>query len=260
MLPTLTSDDPLEGLLREEYISFNIRRTSDNYSKFPRKVTLFNPSQLKNNIVPGVKERSESALLNELKGYQNWRETKRHSFQLPPHLFSLLWRFRKNQGFISENVSSIKPLKKSEAKHVRTAYKKYQASLQSNLKTGQVYLFPDAEVTFQRPRRYKHGYSRRVLIMNVSNDQIAMIPFSTRLNMINTQTDILFDPDHKGPRLNPSEKPAVENFPYKIFSQKAVLCVCAAQPITRGNFLDAALISMGPLERKLLDFVREKMK
>lgn len=96
--------------------------------------------------------------------------------------------------------------------------------------------------------------------MNVRNDQIVMIPFSTKLNMINKQTDILFNPGHEGPRLNPSGNPAVENFPYKIFSQQVALCVSAAQPITKEDFLEAALVSMGPLERKLLDFVREKMK
>jgi len=260
MLPTLTSNDPLQGLLREKHISFNMRRASDSYSEFPRKVTLFNPTHLKNTIIPGVKEHRESLLLEELKKYQNWREVKRHSFPLPPHLFSLLWRFRKDREFVSNEVSSIEPLKKVEAKNARNAFKKYQASLRSNLLPGQVYLFPDAEVTFQRPGRYRHGYSRRVLIMNVRSDQIVMIPFTTRLDRINRKTDILFDSRYKGPRLSSIENPAVETFPYKIFSQKVVLCVCAAQPMTKHDFLGSALISIGPLERKLLDFVREKMK
>jgi len=47
MLPTLTSNDPLQGLLREKHISFNMRRAADSYSEFPRKVTLFNPTHLK---------------------------------------------------------------------------------------------------------------------------------------------------------------------------------------------------------------------
>jgi hypothetical protein len=260
MLPKLTSNDPSEGLLREEYISFNIKRTCNNHSNFPRKVTIFNPAHVKNTIVPGLKERGESELLEELKKYQNWREVKRHSFSLPPHLFSLLWRFRKDQGFVLKKVHPIKPLKKNESKDARIAYKKYRESLQSNLRAGQVFLIPDAEVTFQRPGRYTHGYSRRVLVIHTKGDQIMIIPFSTRIDRINEKTDILFDSHYKGKRLNPSEIPAVENFPYKIFSQKTVLCVCAAQLIRREDFIESALLLIGPLEKSLLDFVQEKMK
>lgn len=251
---------PFQGLLGEEFISFNIRRSSDSYSPFSRKVMLLPASRSKKTIVPGIKEKSERGLLREIKGYQNWRELKRHSFEISPHLFSFLWRFSEGHKFVSREVEAKSPLGKKEAKKAVLAYKKYKASLQADLSPGRVYIIPDAAILFQDPNRYKRPYARRVLIMSVQRGQLVMIPFTTRLKRINENTDILFDPTHKGPRLDRWGIPAVENFPYKIFSRKAVLCVCAAQPMSEEDFLDSILVSIGSLNNDLLNFVLEKMK
>ena len=251
---------PLQGLLEDEPISFNIKRSVDNYSRFPRKVTLLHALQQKRTIIPSIKERSERNLVKELKIYQNWRQVRRHSFEIGPHLFSFLWRFRRGHQFVFNEVEAIKPLGKNEAKRAIVAYRNYQAALRHNFTPGHVYLFPDSEIVFQDPNRFKMPYARRILLLNVQNGQLVMAPFTSKLRWMNKETDILFDSAQKGQRLDPFGTPAVENFPYKIFSRKAVLRVEVAQAMRAEDFMGAALISLGALNNDLMDFVRQKMK
>lgn len=260
-MPTdITKKRYMLGLLDDEFISFNFRRSSRSHSSFPRKVILLSAPQLKKTIIPGLKEKAEPILKKELKKYQNWKAAKNFSFEIDHYFYSFLWRFRMDQNFVLNEIHALNALKNKEAKKVKLAFKKYQASLRSNLVAGQVYLFPDADVIFQRPNRFKQVYARRVLVINVRSGQLVIIPFSSRVDRINEKTDILFDPDFKRARLDPHAMPAVENFPYKIFFRKVALFVCAAQPITEKDFLEAALIAKGAIRKDVLDFVREKMK
>lgn len=253
-------DQPLHGRLEEKYISFNFRRSSDNYRKAQREVVLLNPLQPGNIVIPGIKKKNESALVEELKKYQNWNTAIKHSFEISPYLFSFLWRFKTPKKFGLNKFGALAPIDKKVAKKIKTAFNKYQVSLRSKLSPGQVYLFPDADVIFQRPNRFKQVYARRVLVIDVRADQLVIIPFSSRVDRIDKKTDILFDSGFKGERLDPDAMPGVENFPYKIFSRKVALFVCAAQPITEKDFLEAALIAKGAIRKDVLDFVREKMK
>ena len=56
MPPAFTADQPLHGLLEEKYISFNFRRSSENYTRAQRKVVLLNPLQPGNIVIPGIKK------------------------------------------------------------------------------------------------------------------------------------------------------------------------------------------------------------
>ena len=260
MPSNINQEQLLLGLLDEKFASFNIRRSPKSYSLSPRKVILLSAPHLKKTIIPGLKEKAEPILKKELKKYQNWKTAKNFSFEINHYLYSFLCRFRMDQNFVLNEIHALNALKNKEAKKVKVAFKKYQASLRSNLVAGQVYLFPDADVIFQKPNRFRQVYARRMLVINVSSGQLVIIPFSSRVDRINKKTDILFDPDFKGARLDPDAMPAVENFPYKIFFRKVALFICAAQPITEKDFLEAALITKGAIRKDVLNFVREKMK
>jgi len=251
---------PLQGLLEEQFISFNIGRTLASYSQFPRKVILLPASRLKKTIIPGIKEKTERNIVKELKSYQNWQHIRKNSFQISPYIFSFMWRFSKAHHFILNNVRAIELLGKNEARRAIVAFRKYQASLRHNLSAGHIYLIPDSEVLFENPNRHKQPYARRILIINSQKGQLLVIPFTSQHRRMNRETDVLFDRAHKGPRLDPAGVPPVESFPYKIFTRKAVLRVEMAQPLTEEDFVGSALTSLGVLKTDLLDFVREKMK
>jgi len=260
MQGALKPDQLFQGLLEDESISFNIRRSKVNFSRFPRRVAILPASKSGKMIIPGIEERREGQLVNELKNYQVWKDVKRYSFEVFPYLFSFLWRFKTDYFSFINEVKKVEPFTVGTVKRFKTAFKGYRASLRSNLSPGHIYLIPDADITFNRPGRFKQVYARRVLILEVRNGQIVMIPFSTRIERMNMRTDILFDPAYNGERLSSSSFPAVENFPYKIFSKKVVLCVYAAQPITEEVFLDSDLVSMGSVMRDLVVFAKDTMK
>ena len=251
---------PLQGLLKDQFISFNIGRSPGSYAQFPRKVILLPASRLRKTIIPGIKEKTERNIIKELKSYQNWQHIRKNSFQIPPYIFSFMWRFSKAHHFIFNNVRAIELLGKNEARRVIVAFRKYQTSLRHNLSPGHVYLIPDSEVLFENLDRHSQPYARRILIINSQKRQLLVIPFTSQLRRMNRETDVLFDHAHKGPRLDPSGVPPVESFPYKIFTRKAVLRVEVTQPFTEEDFVGSALTSLGVLKTDLLDFVQEKMK
>ena len=78
--------------------------------------------------------------------------------------------------------------------------------------------------------------------------------------MMDPDIDILFDQDYTGPALKPGTRPAVENYPYKMFSRPNVLCVTAIQPFTVQDFLDSALTPVGAVRPRLLRFIAYRLK
>ena len=259
MLTIFGKDQILEGLLKEEFISFNIRRSPDNISKFPRKVTLLNAFSEKKIIIPGIREKGEKGLTQELKQTQNWQDVTKYSFDISSHLFSLLWRFRENK-FSTGKIQALQPLNLKEAQKILITRKRYQQFLKEALTPGKIYLFPDSEVTFQKVNRMVKGYARRVLILSARSDQLTIIPFSTRIDLIVPEKDILFDRSYKESALDPTGRPAVENYPYAIFTQKTALCVHAAQPILLEDFLETALAPKGVIRKEVLNLVEKKLK
>ena len=260
MPPVFTSETPLKGLLDDKSISFNIKRSSDTQRKFPREVMLVNSSSLRRSVIPGLVEKKERVLSKELTQIQNWKSVITHSFEIPPYRYSFLWRFRTDPTMGLKAFRSLTPVDKKNAKKIKSALKRFQAYLRSNLKPGQIFLVPDSEVKFNRENRFKQGYARRVLMVHARNDQILMIPFSTKIERMNKNTDILFDSGYKGKTLDPQGFPPVENFPDKNFRRKAVLFICAAQPMDREEFLEGALVPIGLVRQALLDFVKKKLK
>jgi len=251
---------PWEGLLDDKHISFNIRRSEDNYSRFSRKVLIYPSQAFSKAVFPGIKEKDEKALVAELKGYQNWEQVKNHALTIPPHLYSFLWRFGMNHQDSLIYIQKVGPVSDDISKSFIKALKKYQSSLAMNLAPGQIYLIPDTAVTFNKPGRFKQGYARRVLIIDVRTDQLLMIPFSTKIDRMIKQTDILFDSSNPNGSLSPEAIPAVENFPYTIFNHKVALRVSSVQPILRDRFIQIAIVPIGAVRRELLQVVRDKMK
>ncbi|OQY50306.1 MAG: hypothetical protein B6240_01940 [Desulfobacteraceae bacterium 4572_87] len=251
---------PFQGLLDDNAISFNIRRSSENRHKFPRKVLLLHSSSFQKSVIPGVSEKKERPLCEELKQYQNWRKVTDHSIVITPCRFSFLWRFRTSPETGLKPFKSLEPVDSKGAKQIKGALKRFRAHLTNSLKPGRIYLIPDGEVTFNHQNRIAQGYARRVLVANVTHGQILLIPFSTKISRINKHTDILFDPEYKGKALDPEGFPAVDSFPDKQFSRKTALVVCAAQPMDREAFLEGALLPMGVVRHELLNFVKEKLK
>lgn len=253
-------DRPLKGVLDDAFISFNVARSGKNRSGFPRQVVIrqaFNPDKT---LFPGINEKRERALRSELRQYQNWKTVKAHSFPMQPYLFSMLWRFKLDSNTARQQIKNLEPVPLKTAKEIKKCVREYHDFICHNLSPGQIYLMPDAAITFGDPRRLRQSYSRRVLILEASNSQVVLVPFSKKLHRINPALDVLFDSGHQGPRLQPQGRPAVENFPYKIFQQRTALFVCAAQPVTRQAFLETALIPIGAVNKDLIHFVKEKLK
>lgn len=76
---------------------------------------------------------------------------------------------------------ALEPVDSRMSKKIKTAAKKFKVHLRACLKPGHIYLVPDAEVAFNRQDRFKQPYARRVLIMDVQNDQVVIVPFSTKI-------------------------------------------------------------------------------
>lgn len=248
------------ALLDDKYISFNMDRPLGTISPFPRDVVLLSSPSTGKAIIPGVVCAKEKTLLKELKKARNWKRVKAHSFVEEQKSFSLLWRFSGKIGEAADHVKRPAPLAANSAQRVRSALKKYRSSLQSDLRPGKVFLIPDAEITFKNPARHRQVYARPVLVFTVHWNQVLIIPFSTRIEKMNKTIDILFDSEYAGESLVRDGIPAVENYPYKMFTKKTALFVTAAQPVTREGFLAAALTPLGAVTNNLLHFVKERMK
>jgi hypothetical protein len=249
---------PLEGYLPDEHVSFNIRRSSIPSNPSLRTITLF-PGQARPLVVPGLDPGKESDLLAELKRVQNWKQVETNGYRVPPLLFSFLWRFHGGAGGPPLGFQSLAPFPPKIAKMIESAYKQYRNRLAINLAPGQIFLIPDAEVSFGHRSRQVKPYARRVLIAKVQAEQAIIVPFSTRTDWINRSSDILFDPKTKG-ELSFDARPAVENFPSLLFSRPSLLKISCAQPIGSDEFLSYALICIGAIRREVMNLVIERLK
>jgi len=119
----------LHALLDDRCISFNIKRSPENISAFPRDIVAFFSSPAGSTIIPGVSRTKEKPLLKELRKVGRWRKAKEHSFDFNRKLFSLLWRFSGRNEIAKEQLSGVALLDTRDAKVVRTALKKYRAFL-----------------------------------------------------------------------------------------------------------------------------------
>lgn len=250
----------LHALLDDNCISFNINRSQETFSQFPREVIALYSTPTDETIVPGVASAKDKTLLNELRKIQNWRRVKEHSFELGRTTFSLLWRFSGKGRIAREQLIRPVSLNAKNARKFWNALKKYRSSLQSNLRPGKVFLMPDTAVTFNNPHRLRQIYARPVLVFAVRPNQVTCIPFSTKTDRMNKTTDILFDTEYQGECLDIDGTPAVENYPYNFISKKTALFVSASQSDTKENFLSAALIQRGVVRLELLKFIEERMK
>lgn len=257
---TISSYTPLQGLLADTSISFNIRRSENNRSEFPRKVMVLPSSPRRKSVIPGLLKNKERTLFDELRKFQSWKAVVQHSFEMSSRLFSFQWRFRTDPVLGLKEFRALEPVDSRTSKKIEMASRKFKAHLRAFLKPGHVYLIPDAEVTFNRRKRFKQGYARPVLILAVQNEQIVMVPFSTKIERMNRKTDILFDSEYKGERLDPDGLPPVENLPLSVSTQKAALFVCAAQPMTKEAFLEGAIAPVGSVSQALLNIAEKKLK
>ena len=180
------------------------------------------------------------------------------SFLLDDHLFSFPWRFRNFEGF-SYLHGSIKPLPFRLSRDILKKEKSFRNHLRSCLCEGQVYLIPDREVSFNQPGRQAKLYLRRVLVLLQPAETLLLIPISTQIDRLSEEIDILINPFSKG-KSDLDSTPAIERFPYQIFSKKSYLCIQAAKTIGKDEFLDIAIQPMGVVRRELTKTVREQMK
>ncbi len=248
------------ALINDQYVSFNVNRPAETYSSFPREIVTFLTSPHAQTVVPGIHPRNENRLYKILKNIQNWKKLKKHSFDLNYRVYSFLWKFHIHPAECKSLIKSVTPLSVRGARTVKKVAERYRSYLQHKLVKGMVFLVPDTKVDFHLPGRFKKPYARPVLVFHINGDQLIIIPFSTRTERMNKQTDILFDRSYVGKALDPRDVPAVENFPYSRFTKKAALIVSAYQPITRDDFLTSALTHIGPVRPELLKFIEDRMK
>lgn len=257
--PDLNPSDCVQGFLPDDMISFNIRRRANPHAE--RAVTLLPFTCKQRPIVPGLKnDRTDRPLKQILQEVYDWEDAKRHGFENHDHLYSFLWRFRRSNPFIMEEIRNPRTVKGRSNREIKRAFRDYRRHLRNSLVPGNVFLSPDAEIDFQSPCRNPKPYARRTLILDVYPDRLLMVPFSTNFSFLNRDTDIIFDPLQHGRRLDPNERPAIENFPYLRFSKRTVLCVACTQTIDIQDFLDAVLQCLGAVQRDTLDAARERLK
>ena len=245
------------GDLDDRQITFNLRRTSDNYGP-PRKNAVLPSAMRKVVLIPGFMN-SEKNLIRNIESYFNLEKIKLYSFCIAPHLFSMAFRFRRDDAVLEELIN-LHPMNTSEEKLVKKALKSCLDHLKNGLNPGAVYLIPDTEVSFGQADRFARPYSRYVLIFKADSHAVTFIPFTTQTHRINADEDILFDKQWKGSRLDANGQPTVDNFPYKIFRKSVVLRVMAAQTITPDAFLAIALSQLGAVNKDVIEFVRTRLK
>ena len=250
---------PLKGYLSDAHVSFNIRRNLSSPNESLRTITLF-PGQTRPLIVPGLDPGNETELLAELKRFQNWKQVENNGYRVPPLLFSFLWRFHARIGGPPLHFQSLAPFPPKVTKMIAAAYKQNRDRLAHGLAPGQIFLIPDAEVTFNRSGRYRQIYARRVLVAAAGPDQVLFMPFSTKIERLRSDLDVLFDASDATGKLTLTARPAVESFPYLLFPKKTALMVSAAQPMARSQFIEAALVSLGAVRREVLALIHEKLK
>ncbi|MBW1982852.1 MAG: hypothetical protein JRJ12_16740 [Deltaproteobacteria bacterium] len=250
----------VRALIDDHLVSFNIRRPEETISPHPRDILGLYCWRQRLTIVPGVLSSRERMLLAELKKVQNWKRVKKHSFDLHERIYSWLWRFGLERNRHFNPLANLSAVTRKDARKILQALKSYCAYLQDKLHRGMIFLIPDLELCFHDPRRLKQPYSRPVMVFDVRENQISIIPFSTRVERLDPAVDILFDPSFRGRALDPDGRPAVENFPYKILARKTVLVVSAMQSLTRERFLSAALLPRGVLRPAVLELARKRMK
>jgi len=250
------------GCFDDKLISFNIQRSNNNYSRFPRQVVIM-PCKEQNRlsrmedifIIPGLTENLEATLLNELRQITKWDLTQRYSFKISSHLFSFLWRFKISDIAEANKIMWMASVKGKDNQQIKSVYKKYQNHLKHTLTAGQIYLIPDRDVTFNQSGRKKKIYARYVLLIKVNKDQVFFMPLTTKVNRIDTKTDIIFDSHYQGEPLSRNKLPIIENFPYKIFNKKNALIVRALQQKEKQSFLNIALCSIGSVRKELINFI-----
>jgi hypothetical protein len=232
----------------DKLISFNIQRSDNNYLSFPRHVVIM-PCKEQNRllspanmvVIPGITENRESDLFNELKQITKWRLTQQYSFKISSQLFSFLWRFKISDEAEVGRLKWMASIEDRDNQQIKAAYKKYQNHLKHTLTSGQIYLIPDRDVTFNQSNRKKKKYARYVFLIKVNKDQVFFMPLTTKVNRIDRKTDIIFDSHYQGEPLNRNTLPVVESFPYKIFNKKNALIVRALQQKEKQSFLNIAL-------------------
>jgi len=78
-MENLVSGKPIQALLDDRSISFNIRRSDENRTPFPRKAMLLYSSPLRRTVVPGLVERQEAGLCSEIRPFQDWKTVTEYS-------------------------------------------------------------------------------------------------------------------------------------------------------------------------------------
>jgi len=245
--------------MKDSEISFNVNRNVMLDPESRRQIVLL-PKPFQKSVIPGCKK-AEKKLLIELRSYQNWTTVKRFSFQVDQYDHSFAWRFRLGGSAKIENLEDLSLLSEKKSKEILKQDKTYQSFLKEHLQDGGVFMMPDREISFGCVSRVHHGYSRPVLILKQDAGLLLMIPFSTKGIISHPKLDIILDPSGQGVSdLSTSAQPAVERWPYKIFSSKTVLCVNAMQPIHENVFLQIALQPRGSVRKELVKTVRERLK
>ena len=185
----------LQGEVEDRLVSFNIERKVFDIERKSRKVItpLKSPFPKKRFYMPGLLEKKERVLFQEIKSYQNINDIRKYSCNYEKHLYSIMWRFGADENSASIMKSTPTPVDKNCRKEIERVNKLHCQDISRGLKPGAVYLLPDREVMFNKIKRDKKPYSRSVLIAAVDSSQLTFIPISSIYNWLNTEIDIVFD-------------------------------------------------------------------
>lgn len=251
-----------KGLVKDQYISFNLDRNPSNVlTHFPRPVILSPHEDGLILMTPGLDKSREVNLAEELnKTYKNGRKSPDNwGFKQEKVFYSFSWRSRFN---INEDMAHFKHtgyVDEEKTSEIKGIYKRYRQHLIHCLSPGQVYYLPDREVVFfSNPHRGKKRYSRKVLVLGV-DDQVTFIPLSTKLHYIDINKDILIDQKSEEPGLTIQGRPPIENYPYEEFNSAVVLNVSSTQSVDKTTFLNTVIRPVCALRKELIEFIKEKI-
>ncbi len=246
-------------MVADSSISFNIdRQIPDTTSS--RKVVVYNPpDSARQIIIPGLNEKKEKKLLKEIEKFQSKGNLKKFSWQLSPWFFSIIWRYRVSNNYLTKHSTDLEFVDKKESQSIKKVISAHRRYLEDSLGPGAVFYIPDREVNFNSSRRRKQPYSRSVLIASCNPESLVIIPISTKIKNANPRTDIILDFHRKDLSPDKSAEPFIDNRKYKLFAKPVVIRIQAAQTISKAHFLAVALLPKGRIARQLLEVVAWKM-
>jgi hypothetical protein len=260
----MSDDQYFIGKVYDQMVSFNYRRVEEDYrNNYNRQVVVRLPELYRQPImIPGIDDHSEKKLLQKVTSVHNRKESEKTSFKLNDHYHSLLWRFSLEPRVISKmnlSTKSFSPLLGKQRKQVRKKVDVHNRRLEESLRPGQVFLIPDREVDFDNQNRWRQPYSRKVLIFSCDENQVTIMPFTSKVRNVEPTRDILFDSQSSTENLDYEAEPAVITFPFNMFRIPVLLKVGMAQPMPRQKLIETGLLPLGMVTRNVVELARQRL-